>query len=235
MKKLLQVLLSLSLSGSLLSVSINAESRDPDITEPILVSETIKTIDGQEANEYVYLIENELYITEVLGNEIFVYDEENNLIVSAVYEVSGKLIEENFSLMSEISTNALVDDYDEWLGWRTTQMVQFVPQFSGSSITSGTLSALISAAFTGAAITISGLAISVLCSVISDSIVNGVTVYVKGDYNYNKHCNILRKERVNQYNANGTVKVYGTEVVNWLSTPWDYTTPTACRVLTERY
>lgn len=234
MKKVVKSLLSLFLSISLCFVLVHADnSTATGDMYPALISEEIKMIDGQEIKEYVYLIENVKYISEVLDNEIFVYDENYNLLVSAVFEVIS-LLNEELDFTNDLSTMELIDDYDEWLGWRETEIVQFVPNFSGT-IEPAVLGVLMGAAFTAGAITISSLAISTLCGIIASGLISGTTVYVKGDFNYNKHCDILRKERVNQYNANGTVKVYGTEVVNWLNTPWDYTTPAACRVLTERY
>lgn len=92
-------------------------------------------------------------------------------------------------------------------------MIRFVPKFSDSSISSST--------FNTASIFMTGLVLEALCGVIEDTRVNGSTVYVKGDFNYNQYCDILRQERVNQDYSDGSVKRYGSSRMNWLTTPWD--------------
>lgn len=87
-------------------------------------------------------------------------------------------------------------------------MIRFVPKFSDSSISS--------AIFNTASIFMTGLVLEALCGVIEDTRVNGSTVYVKGDFNYNQYCDILRQERVNQDYSDGSVKRYGSSMVNWL-------------------
>lgn len=204
-----------------------------------IVSESSSSKNGIEYREMIFSEEGNIYITEIYEHEIFVYDENRNLLASATYGCSTIVVSSQFISIETrpaFSLMSLVDDYDIWNGWRPTTMVNFVPNFSGTNIVKGVLKSLIVAALTGNGIVISIIAVEQLVNVIWDGIENGTTVYVKGDYDYNSFCSILRKERVNRYNSNGTIKTYGATTVNWLDTPWIYDLyPAACRTLTQRY
>lgn len=194
--------------------------------------------ESDQNNFIVKVSEDGQYISHIYDNEIVVYDLEGNIVATATYtaiEIPENIVTNQNAIPNEIVSPFSVDDFEKWGNWVQTQFVQFVPNFSGSSIGSGVLAALMESAFSAASITISGLAIGLLCGVIADSIINGQTVYVKGDFSYNVYCNILRKERVNQYYSNGNVKTYGQVTTNWLSSPWDYSQPAECRVLADRY
>lgn len=237
MKKLVKFLcLPIIISFVLPSNYIAAEEQTSRESEIILLSENDRNVNGERLTQYVYETNEGVYIVETFDTMIIVYDTNHNIVATAFFDKIVNRYEE-YSIRNNtlISPSALVDDYDKWNGWRSTDMVKFIPKFSTSTISSAVLNTLLSAALSTSGINIISAAISALCGVIAETIVSGQTVYVKGDYNYNKYCDILRKERVNYLNSNGSVKIYGSAVVNWLNTPWDYTTPAACRVLTERY
>lgn len=225
MKKLIVLVLSLlitTMTVASFSVVFAEEYTDSNGESPVIkVSE-----DGE-------------YVSHIFDDVIIVYDLEGNVLVTATYTSFGapdpiipnRMVNPN-GLISPLS----VELYDQWGNWIETEFVQFVPVFSGSSIASGALAATMESAFLAKKIHISGMAISLICGSIADSIVNGQTITVRGDFSYNVYCNILRKERVNQYNANGKVKKYGPETTNWLSSPWDYGTADAsCRALANKY
>ncbi len=235
--KRLKELLVIAIIASILPMNfiVKAEEKSDD-SEINCISEKTVQENNQEIKEYVYESSDGQIYTEVIGNTIYMYDDNHNLIMSAQYEV---VVEENSVYTDEeensISTAALIDDYDQWKGWKPTDIVRVTPKFSTDTIVESTFEVLIDVVFKENKITILKTAIKQFCKAVYKSIKNNTTIYLKGDYNYNKYCDILRKERVNQYNSNGSVKHYGSAVTNWLNTPWDYTTHASCRVLTQRY
>ncbi len=240
MKKTIMIFMAILMMGSSIiptSAHENDTSNEDESDVMHIVSESeVETTDGTY-KELVISDNDETFISEIHGDEIFLYDEDQNLIATATFstkEVVNASLFEDRSI--EISPYAAVDTYDKWRNWIPTKMVQFVPKFSGTSIQTGVLTSLMVSAFTGAALFVPTTAISLLCGAIVDSVYNGQYIYVKGDYSYNTYCEILRKERVNQYNANGSLKRYGPATTRWLNTPWDYATaPAACRILTQKY
>lgn len=235
--KRLKELLVMAIVSSILPMNfiVNAEEKSAE-SEINCISEKTIQENNQEIKEYVYESEDGKIYTEVIDDTIYMYDDNYNLIMTAQYEVVEDESNANtYDEENSISTAALIDDYDQWNGWRPTDIVKVTPQFSTDTIVENTLEILVDVVFKENKINILKNAIKQFCKAVYKSIKNNTTIYLKGDYNYNKYCDILRKERVNQYNSNGSVKHYGSAVTNWLNTPWDYTTHAACRVLTQRY
>lgn len=194
--------------------------------------------EGDQNNFIVNVSEDGQYISHIYDDEIVVYDLEGNIVATATYtaiEIPENIATNQNAIPNEIISPFSVDDFEKWGNWVQTQFVQFVPSFNTSVISASLLSTLMKDAFTGKNIFVSLSAIGLLCDIIADQVVNGQTITVKGEFSYNVYCNILRKERVNQYNTNGSVKTYGQISANWLSSPWDYSQPAECRVLAERY
>lgn len=226
MKKFFTLLLSLFVTSMIISPVLNviAEERAEDDDQNDFIIKV--SADGQ-------------YISHIYEDEIILFDLEGNIVATATYttiEIPEAVIPVQDIMPYEIISPFSVDDFEKWGNWVQTEFVQFVPHFNTAAITASALSALMQNAFSIKNIVISISAIGLLCDFIADSITNGQTVTVKGEFSYNVYCNILRKERVNQYNTNGSVKTYGQITTNWLSSPWDYGTADAsCRVLAERY
>lgn len=237
MKKTLKFAIVLSLLCNHPTMIYANENVEESNNKFDLISET-KIFSSDEIYSQLTFFDGEnIYISEIYDGEVYVYDSNLNLLASATFAVGETSTEESYeSSSSEISTAALIDTYDQWRGWYATQMVKLVPKFETPSISESVLSSLIYSALTNSGISVLSVVVGYLSTAIAHSITSGTTVYVKGDYNYNKYCSILRKERVNRYNSDGTVKTYGKDSYSWQGAVWDYaTTDASCRVLVERY
>ena len=206
-----------------------------------LVNEMEKENEKGSFKELTYKIGHEKFLADVYEDEIIIYDSYGNVAVSATYsslETKEYVFGKKTVNRSTVSIYNLIDIYDSpenWRGWNKTDIRRIVPQFTGTTIPSGALAALIAAALATEPITISLIAINFLAGAISDTIVNNKAFYVAGEYNYNYNCDIFRLERVNQYDSLENKIYTGMSYANWFSSPWDYSCPAACRTLAEKY
>lgn len=142
-------------------------------------------------------------------------------------------VEKIFNAENTVVPSALIDDYDQWYGFGMV----YESSMELSSAESATVSACISALtmFMGVGI-VGSVATSWVSSWAISEYNNNVKNFTKKVYrSTNKYCDILVKEYQEVYRGDGT-KI-STSAINtvWITTPWDYTTPAACRTLTERY
>ena len=185
-----------------------------------------------------------LYVVSDSNNDrIDIYDENGNWLASGsditlievpdeIFFVRNESIE---YLYSGIVPCGVADNYDYWGSWQSSDIVRLTVNFTGT-LTVTVLKTLIKKAFSDKSISILDEAVGGLVSLIVGSIVNNTVIHLKGDYSYNTYCSILRKERVNRYNSNGSVMTYGTAAAHWLTSPWTYGVyPDACRYLTQLY
>ena len=192
--------------------------------------------------EFIYRQGYEEFIVQVYEDEIIICDSNGEIVFSALYSFIKQkeyVFEKETANKSAISTLALIDIYDSpenWRGWRAvSDILQFTPQMPDGTISASILGTAMTAVFATAGVTLASFTISVVCGVIASTLVAGETVYVSGEVNYNYNCDIFRLERVKRYDELGNLLYTGPINSNWFQTPWDYTSPAACRILAEKY
>ena len=173
--------------------------------------------------------DQQYYRYDVYSNKIDVFNENNELLLSAT------CFETNFDISSEnnedyISLAESASDYDKWTSYyyvRTDSLHWGL----GSSITISVLTGLISSKFVG-----------ILASVATNIATESYNKKYEGldakiYWSHNTYCGILYKDRWDYYKEGTSTKVGSSEYrsAKWNGTAWEYSKPAACRVLVNKY
>lgn len=208
---------------------------------PVKDIHAFESIDPYTKKE-IFTVENQEYevITSKINeqeNLVNVYDPRTGeIIASALFKSESPKFSEIYKLFdfNHNSPNALVDDYDKWasnwglisshsmdIGWTVTTTSAGVVTLV-SAFLNGWYSAYVSIA-------------SYIGQTIYDYKYRGLwgELYIK----QNLYCSILRHEELRLWGDSSKTKHIRTEARNgvWTTSPWDYSTDAACRILTQRY
>ena len=202
--------------------------------------------EGKKHIVATYETDEGILFSDTCDKTIVIYDCENNNLASALVEETPEhLISKKPTSFDEIFNSPFItplryshyaEYYDTmWGTWSDTDYVTYTVSFSGS-LTATLLTAITSAAIDSNGVSIKTLrsvCISLLCNLVfaTESIINGTTITVKGQYAYNYSCSILRRERM----VATTYGDYGDIRGHWYDTPWNYSYPASCRYLEEIY
>lgn len=252
MKKIISLLLTICLFTNF-QLQINASSEvsytiEDEYGNEIMEVVSIGSTSNSEWFDYVDFENNKTYRSELKDGVVTVTDlSDNSIILTAILTTvlvtdeentlySNQLDIENLFNSTEgeaVAPLALIDTYDQWHNFGLV----YERSMTLSNTEAATLSACISALtfFMGVGI-VGTVATAWISSWATSAYNDNVRDFSKKVYrSQNKYCDILVKEYQEVYKGGGTkLSTSATQAV-WLTTPWDYSTPAACRTLTERY
>lgn len=210
--------------------SINNEPTIVNIEESYLRS-------GEMLLTFYFSDDSKLYtITD--DDTIELYDESNILIGTAQFGIVDDA--DNFvpdvKVLEKIHSVRGASDYDQWRGWYNTSGTTYIEVNLNYNPTAGIIASLVFSGFKKIGITIMSAVVMGFAESIISQVINPSIIYAKSQWNYNKFCGILVKERLVKTNSNGSITSYGPAYHKWLESPWSYGTCEAeCRVLTQIY
>ena len=209
-------------------------------TNEVLIVETIETKTRNGETMYTFYFSNKNILhTIVKGDVIEVYDENNNFMASAkswVIDDADEFIPDVKILEKIHFENRGASDYDVWRGWFNASGTTVLSISAGVTITFDIINALITAKLLNEGFSVLSTVVSSFVGMILSSLTAPSVLRFKVQWNYNKYCSILVKERLVRTNSSGTPNTYGSAYHKWLESPWSYGTCEAeCRILTQIY
>lgn len=250
MKKILSVLITISLAITLTNVNVFANEKSENIytnnsmnlannDELRVLSEEERIVIGKKVRITKYETNIGILETILTENLVTVRDGNGEIVFATTYYIKN----DNESVINvfnngtdsiSLLASGLAESYDRWRSPITTST--YVVTIGAVIPTIQALSSAIKSILAAACPFLLAYSALSFASDIYSAITENIELNIAAVVTYNFYCNILVKEKVIGEIPKYSLTGRGSESINWLDSPWIYGVhPEACRYLTEIY